>query len=117
MSRRSSQIPLLKISSTVDSTCDTDDEAFSSPEIGMNYTVPTEATNSGTDWIGVTTNSEDCSYSSEYNESDSQVDSTYDHLTHEFDLSPTAILSPCCAPSDKGRYRSKLRFINSMCSV
>lgn len=98
--RRSLQIPVINISSTIDSTCDTEDEAFSSPEIGANCSVTEEAT-TGTDWIGITTNSEDCSYTSEY-ESDSQVEANYEHFTYDLDLTPTDILSPCCAPSDRG---------------
>lgn len=80
----------------IDSTCDTEDDAFSSP--GTDFPLYADATTSATDWCGVTTNSEDCSYSSEY-ETDSNIE-TSQHL--EFDLTPSAILSPCCSASDRG---------------
>lgn len=82
---------------TVDSTCDTEDDAFSSP--GMSFPLYAEGTTSVTDWCGVTTNSEDCSYSSEY-ESDDNIENQH----FEFDLTPTAILSPCCSASDRGNH-------------
>lgn len=100
--RRNSQIPLININNAIDSTCDTEDDAFSSPGTGASYPLYAEATTSATDWFGVTTNSEDCSYSSEYDEPDSQVESNYDHFTYDIDLTPTAILSPCCSASDRG---------------
>lgn len=87
----------------MDSTCDTEDDAFWSPGVAMSDTLCNEATTSATDWCGITTNSEDCSYSSEYdNESDSQVESNPDHF--QLDWTPTAILSPCCNASDRGKY-------------
>lgn len=82
----------------IDSTCDTEDDAFSSPGTGISFPLYTEATTSATDWCGVTTNSEDCSYSSEY-EPDGDIEG---NQYFEFDLTPTAILSPCCSASDRG---------------
>lgn len=100
--RRNSQIPIISVCGINDNTCDTEDDIFSSPETGLNYPAYNEATTSATDWCGVTTNSEDCSYSSEYdNGSDSQAESNFDRF--EIDFSPSAILSPCCNASDKGK--------------
>ncbi|BES92361.1 Male germ-cell putative homeodomain transcription factor [Nesidiocoris tenuis] len=52
----------------------------------------TEGTTSAAEWIGITTNSDDCSVSSEIDEQP---------FASEFYSSPTAILSPSCAASDK----------------
>ncbi|XP_014253008.1 putative homeodomain transcription factor isoform X2 [Cimex lectularius] len=52
----------------------------------------TEGTTSAAEWIGITTNSEDCSVSSEIDEHP---------FASEFHMSPSAILSPSCAASDK----------------
>lgn len=68
----------------------------SSPEIEGCCPVLTEATTSATEWLGVTTNTEDCSYSSELEHSD------HDNTKWDSNCAPTAILSPCCAPSDRG---------------
>lgn len=52
----------------------------------------TEGTTSAAEWIGITTNSDDCSVSSEGD----------DHpFASEFHTSPCAILSPSCAASDR----------------
>ncbi|XP_014224551.1 putative homeodomain transcription factor isoform X1 [Trichogramma pretiosum] len=68
-----------------------------------------EGTSSAAEWLGVTTNSDDCSYSSEFEESDHAsgdetikcgefIDSPF---SYEFELPPTQILSSNCALSDK----------------
>lgn len=67
-----------------------------SPKIDSSCPVLTEATTLATEWLGVTTNTEDCSYSSELENSDN------DNTKWDSNCAPTAILSPCCAPSDKG---------------
>lgn len=56
--------------------------------------------------MGVTTNSEDCSYSSEQIETDSQneMNNNNDQPFWDNDFGPTNILSPSCAPSDLGLY-------------
>lgn len=57
----------------------------------------TEGTTSATEWIGITTNSEDCSYSSELDQSDSQ----YSENGNDHDFTPTVILNPCCGNGDR----------------
>lgn len=57
----------------------------------------TECTTSATEWMVITTNSEDCSYSSELDHSDSQ----YSEDGGEHDFTPTVILNPCCGNSDR----------------
>uniref|UniRef100_T1HJG4 Phtf-FEM1B_bdg domain-containing protein n=4 Tax=Rhodnius TaxID=13248 RepID=T1HJG4_RHOPR len=52
----------------------------------------TEGTTSAAEWIGITTNSDDCSVSSDIDEHP---------FASEFHMSPTTILSPSCAASDK----------------
>lgn len=57
-----------------------------------------------TEWIGVTTNSEGCSYSSESMNSDSGDEmNNNDQTVWDNDFGPTTILSPSCAPSDLGK--------------
>ena len=56
--------------SSYNSSCESEDgEVLSSPGTGP---LLTEGTTSAGEWIGITTNSEECSYSSEIEESDSQ---------------------------------------------
>ncbi|EDW77037.1 uncharacterized protein Dwil_GK22139 [Drosophila willistoni] len=56
---------------------------------------PQECTTSATDWLGVTTNSEDCSYTSELDQSDSRHQGySDDELGAEVDVTPTTILNP-----------------------
>ncbi|GAB0086776.1 Protein phtf [Sergentomyia squamirostris] len=57
-----------------------------------------ELTTSATEWIGVTTNSEECSYSSEIDQSDSQNEYSE---TYECDFTPTVILNPTCGANDR----------------
>nr|KAF7389633.1 hypothetical protein H0235_018117 [Vespula pensylvanica] len=68
----------------------------------------TEATTSATEWMGVTTNSDECSYSSELEESDlhSEANLNYsEFIEHpfswEFGLPPSILLSSSCASSDR----------------
>ncbi|XP_034181176.2 putative homeodomain transcription factor [Osmia lignaria lignaria] len=68
----------------------------------------TEATTSATEWMGVTTNSDDCSYSSELEESDlhSERDKNYGEFgehpfSWEFGLPPSIMLSSNCAAYDR----------------
>ncbi|XP_047369362.1 protein phtf isoform X5 [Vespa velutina] len=68
----------------------------------------TEATTSATEWMGVTTNSDECSYSSELEESDlhSETNLNYsEFIEHpfswEFGLPPSILLSSSCASSDR----------------
>ncbi|XP_052127964.1 protein phtf [Frankliniella occidentalis] len=117
--RRGSQNLLLKCpivtaeeSSYNSSCCDESeeggDERLSSPgAVGSgcdNQNLTEGGTTSATDYMGVTTNSEECSYSSDMDESDSQAAPVElnDHpFAWEFEQSPTVILSPSCAASDK----------------
>lgn len=94
--------------SSYNSSCESEEGGtLSSPGTGP---LLTEGTTSAGEWIGVTTNSEECSYSSELEESDSQHECSNvrdsvelnDHpFAWEFELSPTVILSPSCAASDR----------------
>lgn len=103
---------------TIESSgCDSEEEGecceeLSSPGTGGSCCpLLTEATTSATEWIGVTTNSEDCcTYSSEYDETDSHIsefnttiDNNNQSAAWDFDLAATVILNPSCAPSDKGK--------------
>ncbi|XP_046674935.1 LOW QUALITY PROTEIN: protein phtf [Homalodisca vitripennis] len=66
-------------------------------------TVP-DLTTSAAEWIGITTNSEECSYSSDMDQVQTTNNSELtDHhpFAWEFQISPAAILSPSCASSDK----------------
>jgi len=57
------------------------------------------AVTSTAEWIGITTNSEECSYSSDLDDMPTELN---DHpFAWEFQISPAAILSPSCASSDK----------------
>lgn len=117
--RRGSQNLLLKCpkvnaeessynSSCCDESEDGADERLSSPGTGEsgcdNQNLTEGGTTSATDYLGVTTNSEECSYSSDMDESDSHTApmELNDHpFAWEFEQSPTVILSPSCAASDK----------------
>lgn len=69
-------------------------------EVGSFCPLLTEGTTSAGEWIGITTNSEECSYSSDME--DMPTASEFDHpFAWEFQMSPTVILSPSCAASDK----------------
>ncbi|KAL2712659.1 protein phtf isoform X5 [Vespula squamosa] len=68
----------------------------------------TEATTSATEWMGVTTNSDECSYSSELEESDLHSETNLNHsefiehpFSWEFGLPPSILLSSSCASSDR----------------
>ncbi|XP_050445564.1 protein phtf isoform X1 [Cataglyphis hispanica] len=68
----------------------------------------TEATTSATEWMGVTTNSDDCSYSSELGESDlaSETNLNYGEFVEhpfswEFELPPSILLNSTCTSSDR----------------
>lgn len=68
-------------------------ETLSSPETVGSGAI--DAHTSANEWIVITTNSEDCSYSSEMSESDHQLDS------YDIDAPPTYILNHNCGPSDR----------------
>lgn len=68
----------------------------------------TEATTSATEWMGVTTNSDECSYSSELEESDlhSETNLNYGEFVEhpfswEFELPPSIMLSSSCPSYDR----------------
>jgi len=71
--------------------CD-DADIISSPASACNQ----ECTTSATDWLGVTTNSEDCSYTSDLDHSDSGLKhaACSDEDPGELDITPTTILNP-----------------------
>lgn len=70
---------------STDTDEDCDDDIPTNPQL-------TEATTSATEWLGITTNSEDCSYSSEYDHSGSQFDQSENG--GEYDFAPAYILNP-----------------------
>ncbi|KYM79292.1 Putative homeodomain transcription factor [Atta colombica] len=68
----------------------------------------TEATTSATEWMGVTTNSDECSYSSELGESDiaSETNLNYGEFVEhpfswEFELPPSILFNSTCTSSDR----------------
>lgn len=69
----------------------------------------TEATTSATEWLGVTTNSDDCSYSSDINESEGHSETNNfgygEFVEHPFswdlDLQPSILLNSSCTASDR----------------
>lgn len=78
---------------SVNGSTDTDEEGdddvlSSNPQL-------TEATTSATEWLGITTNSEECSYSSEYDRSDSQLD--HSENGGDYDFAPAYILNASSA--------------------
>lgn len=77
-----------------------DIELLSPPAINPHFT---EATTSATEWIGITTNSEECSYSSGdiANNSDSQIECS-DDLEYDY-FTPTVILNPTCGIGDRSK--------------
>lgn len=107
--RRGSQQQLVTVEmekrSFAESSYNSDSEEVESHE--SFYPGLTEGTTSAGEWIGITTNSEECSYSDASHSSAAdrpllggQVDC--DHpFAWEFEHSPSLILSPSCASSDK----------------
>ena len=60
-----------------------------------------EGTTSATEWIGITTNSEECSYSSaDIDQSDSQIEYS-ENGGAEYDFSANFILNPSCGIGDR----------------
>ncbi|XP_059620468.1 protein phtf [Phlebotomus argentipes] len=84
-------------SSDTDEDGEDDGETASTPGTCSNLTF-NELTTSATEWIGVTTNSEECSYSSEIDHSDSQNEYSE---TLECDFTPSVILNPTCGANDR----------------
>jgi hypothetical protein len=80
----------------MDSTCDTDDEYGYDKSSTIKSTSKMNA--SANEWMNVTTNSEDCSYSSDLDEvSDGHIETNHDDYDH--DLASTTVFNP---PSIKG---------------
>ncbi|KNC33727.1 putative homeodomain transcription factor [Lucilia cuprina] len=72
-----------------------DGELISSPASQGNISNYNECTTSATEWLGITTNSDDCSYSSEYDNSDNYKSNQYsDENDCDLDFTPTTILNP-----------------------
>lgn len=98
--------PLLKTPNADSSDTDEegdDGESLSSPGNTSHYT---EGTTSATEWIGITTNSEECSYSSGDldHHSDSQIECS-ENGTVEYDyFTPTVILNPACGIGDRSEF-------------
>lgn len=86
-----------------DAESDGEHRDASSPDKERGSQSLTEVNTSTTEYLGITTNSEECSYSSEIDETDSQNEmNNNENIMWDYDLAPTVILSPSCAPSDRG---------------
>lgn len=96
-----SNISLLKMNTKHYAKLESSDTDEENDECEHILTPATEVTTSATERVCVTTNSEDCSYSSGMNQSDSQNDRSEDDL--EFDVAPTTILNSSCGASDRGK--------------
>lgn len=98
------------IKTPVADSSDTDEEGDDGESLltPMNTSHYTEGTTSATEWIGITTNSEECSYSSgelDHN-SDSQLECS-EGGTIEYDYyTPTVILNPSCGIGDRSEFIS-----------
>ncbi|KAF6213885.1 hypothetical protein GE061_011610 [Apolygus lucorum] len=90
--RGSQQMLHLPVGDGQEHACESSYNSSDDGETGSFCPALTEGTTSAAEWIGITTNSEDCSVSSEIDEQP---------FASEFYMSPSAILSPSCAPSDK----------------
>uniref|UniRef100_A0A1L8DI46 Putative homeodomain transcription factor n=2 Tax=Nyssomyia neivai TaxID=330878 RepID=A0A1L8DI46_9DIPT len=98
LSQKAGQVEKTKHdSSDTDEDGEDDGESVSTPGTCSNLTF-NDLTTSATEWIGVTTNSEECSYSSEIDHSESQNEYSE---TLECDSSPTVILNPTCGANDR----------------
>lgn len=73
-----------------------DGELISSPASQGNTSNYNECTTSATEWLGITTNSDECSYSSDYDNSDDFKGGTQysDENGYDLDFTPTTILYP-----------------------
>lgn len=79
------------------SSCAESDECDDADIISTPASAGTQECNtSATDWLGVTTNSEDCSYTSELDQSDEgfKHEACSDEELPELDITPTTILNP-----------------------
>ncbi|ALC42179.1 phtf [Drosophila busckii] len=86
-----------KASRETSSSCAESDECDDADIISSPASAGTQECNtSATDWLGVTTNSEDCSYTSELEQSDGGFKHTpgSDEELPELDITPTTILNP-----------------------
>lgn len=95
-----------------DSSDDTDDDGTESRagqlDSSTNATSAqfTEGTTSATEWIGITTNSEEeNSYTSELDASDSRNECS--DYAGDCDFAPTVILNPCCGINDRSESQSR----------
>ncbi|TDG50163.1 hypothetical protein AWZ03_003379 [Drosophila navojoa] len=86
-----------KINHESTSSCAESDECDDADLISSPASAGTQECNtSATDWLGVTTNSEDCSYTSELDQSDGgfKHQACSDEELPELDITPTTILNP-----------------------
>ncbi|RZC32708.1 homeodomain transcription factor [Asbolus verrucosus] len=87
--RTKCRIPTINITS-MDSTCDTDDEY--GYEKASTVKSASKISSSTNEWMNVTTNSEDCSYSSDLDEvSDGNIETNHDEYDH--DVTSTAVFN------------------------
>lgn len=83
---------ILPAKSVESSDIDEEDNISSPPSVSNVYT---ECTTSATEWLGITTNSDECSYSSELGNSDYQRDLSDNDSDFDHDYTTTVILNPC----------------------
>lgn len=108
--RKKVKVPAINITSQ-DSNLDTEEEPPSSPETKGSGPLTAELT-SATEWMGVTTNSEDCSYSSDLDDiTDSNVEKD-DGSVYDNELAPNAILNP---PFGKGTLCLNSSYYKGVC--
>uniref|UniRef100_A0A1B6D162 PHTF1/2 N-terminal domain-containing protein n=1 Tax=Clastoptera arizonana TaxID=38151 RepID=A0A1B6D162_9HEMI len=84
------------IESSINSSADSEDG-----EICCFSTLNNEGTTSGGEWIGVTTNSEECSCSSDMEDINAATEIGDSLNGWDYQMSPSVILSPSCSASDK----------------
>lgn len=83
-----------------------DGELISSPASQCNTSNCNECTTSATEWLGITTNSDECSYSSNYDNSDDYKSNQYSDDGCDLDFTPTTILNPH-GTSDRSEFNVK----------
>jgi len=86
-----------KMSRESSSSCAESDECDDADIISSPASAGTQECNtSATDWLGITTNSEDCSYTSELDQSDGgyKHQPCSDEELPDLDITPTTILNP-----------------------
>lgn len=108
--RASRSLPA-KIRSKVDTSDTDEDNDDLEIKSSSTLTSPMNGGSSATEWIGITTNSEDCSYSSADN-SDSQMENSENGYGEFDNFTPTVILNSGCGLSDRSKWMLRCHFEN-----